>query len=219
MSRILVVGDLHLPADHPDYLDFVKSIRKKYRTTKTIFIGDIVDHHTISFHQKSPEADGPIGEFDKTMSKLKEWKKHFPKAKVCIGNHDERVVRLASDAGIPQMYIRNYSEIYQVPLWEWDYGFTVDDVFYTHGTGMGGLQPSFNAAKARVLSVVTGHHHSIAGINWLVGPSARIFGMNVGSGVDKNHIAMQYGKNMIKKPILSCGVVIDGHPYLELMNL
>jgi hypothetical protein len=30
---------------------------------------------------------------------------------------------------------------------------------------------------------------------------------------------MQYGANYIKKPVISCGVVIDGHPYLELMNI
>ena len=30
---------------------------------------------------------------------------------------------------------------------------------------------------------------------------------------------MSYGKNLIKKPVISCGVVIDGHPYLELMNM
>jgi hypothetical protein len=43
--------------------------------------------------------------------------------------------------------------------------------------------------------------------------------MNVGCGVDVKHIAMDYGSNCLKKPIVSCGVVIDGHPYLELMDL
>ena len=41
--------------------------------------------------------------------------------------------------------------------------------------------------------------------------------MNVGCGVDREHIAMAYGSNFLKKPIVSAGVVIDGHPFLELM--
>jgi hypothetical protein len=69
------------------------------------------------------------------------------------------------------------------------------------------------------MSTVSGHCHSIANINWLAGPNTRLFGMNVGCGIDINHIAMSYGSNYLKKPIVSCGVVIDGHPYLELMDL
>jgi hypothetical protein len=30
---------------------------------------------------------------------------------------------------------------------------------------------------------------------------------------------MKYGENNIKKPVISCGVVINGAPYLELMPL
>ena len=41
--------------------------------------------------------------------------------------------------------------------------------------------------------------------------------MNVGCGIDAKHIVMDYGKNHIKKPIVAAGVVIDGHPYLEIM--
>jgi len=43
-----------------------------------------------------------------------------------------------------------------------------------------------------------------------------IFGMNVGAGVDANHLALSYGRYSLKKPVFSCGVVRDGHPYLEI---
>ena len=160
-----------------------------------------------------------MDEFTNALKCIKKWHDHFPNMKVCIGNHDERVGRLAADAGIPDIYLKKWNELYDTPKWEWDWGHTIDDVFYTHGTGCGGLYPAFNTAKTRAMSVVMGHTHSIANINWLVGPKTRFFGMNVGSGVDRSHLAMQYGINYIRKPVVSCAAVVNGHPYLELMSL
>lgn len=217
MANVLVIGDLHLPAVHPEYLDFCKSIKKKYKTTQTVFIGDIVDLHAISFHKKHPESDAAILEYEKAMDDLKMWRKSFPVAKVCIGNHDERIHRLAADSGIPSMYLREYEEIYKTPRWDWQQSFLIDDIFYYHGTGINNQYPSYNAAKSRSCSVVSGHTHSVASINWMSGPTHKIFGMNVGCGVDITHKGMAYGSAFLRKPILSAGVVIDGHPYLELM--
>lgn len=219
MARVLVIGDLHLPAVHAEYMDFVKSTKKKYKTNTTVFIGDVVDHASISFHKKHPDNPSAADEFDQTMTMLHDWYRAFPNAYVTIGNHDERVVRLAADAGIPAMYLRNYADVYGTKSWEWTPHVEIDGVYYYHGTGAGGQYPAINAAKLRLQSVVMGHYHSVAGINWVVGPTSRVFGMNIGSGVDRFHPAMLYGSTFLKKPVLSCGVVIDGHPYLELMNL
>ena len=41
--------------------------------------------------------------------------------------------------------------------------------------------------------------------------------MDTGCGIDANHPAMNYGRNMLSKPILSAGVVLDGIPYHEPM--
>jgi predicted phosphodiesterase len=219
MARVLVIGDLHCPAVHPKYLDFVKGIRKKYKTDETVFIGDVVDHASISFHKKNPEHPAALDEYDQAMRSLRLWVKAFPDAVVTIGNHDDRVVRIAADAGIPAHYIKNYSETYDSANWDWMPFIEIDGVYYYHGIGANGMYPAINAAKMRLQSVVIGHYHSVAGINWIVGPTSRIFGMNVGSGVDRFHPAMQYGSAYLKKPVVSCGVVIDGHPYLELMDL
>jgi hypothetical protein len=126
---------------------------------------------------------------------------------------------MAADRGIPQMYLRDYAEVYKTPSWNWGYQHEIDGILYTHGTGTSGLNPAFNSAKGRLQSCVQGHHHSLATISWIAGPTTRLFGMCVGSGVDKNHKAMSYGKHFIRKPIVSCGVVIDGHPYLELLDM
>ena len=115
MSRVLVVGDLHFPAIHPEYLSFVKSIKKKWKTNHTVFIGDIVDSQAISFHAKHPELPSAVEEHEQTMKHLSVWYKAFKDAVVCIGNHDERVHRMAADKGIPQMYLREYSDVYNTP--------------------------------------------------------------------------------------------------------
>ncbi|MCI4436067.1 MAG: metallophosphoesterase [Ignisphaera sp.] len=219
MAKVLVIGDLHCPAVHPEYMDFVKSIKKKYKTDTTVFIGDVVDHASISFHKKNPEHPAAMDEYHQTMDALGSWIRAFPTAHVTIGNHDERVARLAADAGIPPCYLKEYGVMYDSKNWNWQYSVEIDDVYYYHGVGAGGQYPAMNAAKLRLQSVVMGHYHSVAGINWVVGPTSRIFGMNVGSGVDRFHPAMQYGSAYLKKPVVSCAVVIDGHPYLELMDL
>jgi predicted phosphodiesterase len=220
MSRVLIIGDLHLPAERSDYLSFCRNLRKKYKTEETVFIGDVLDHHAISFHQSHPEADSAVAEYHRCMEKLKKWKKAFPTAKVCIGNHDERIHRLSANAGIPAMYLKNYKEIFDTPTWEWEWEWVIDNVSYVHGTGTSsGVTPAFNSAKARIQSTVSGHVHSVASINWLCGPGGKkIFGFNVPCGVDKDHLMMYYSKNFLKKPVTGAGVVIDGHPYMEIMD-
>jgi predicted phosphodiesterase len=218
MSRVLVIGDLHLPASHPEYYDFIKSVKRKHKTDTTVFIGDIVDHNAISFHKKSPESMSAQDEYGCIKEGLKKWKKLFPEAMVCIGNHDERVHRLGTDAGIPSVYIKKYEDVWSTPEWSWQYSHTIDGVGYSHGTGTSGMSPAFNSTKITGQSWVMGHTHSVANISWLRAHNGNmLFGMNVGSGVDATHIAMNYTKNHIKKPIISAGVVIDGHPYLEMM--
>ena len=55
-----------------------------------------------------------------------------------------------------------------------------------------------------------GHTHANAGVFWMASPNDMIFGMNVGCGVDSEHLAMRYGKKYIGKPTLGCGIVING---------
>jgi predicted phosphodiesterase len=219
MAKVLVVGDLHLPAERTDYLKFCKDMKRKYKTTEVVMIGDILDHHAISYHQKNPDSDGAVAEYEHAMQSLRKWHKAFPKVRVCIGNHDERVHRLAASSGIPAMYLKEYSDIYETPEWDWDHEHVIDDVYYYHGTGSSsGLCPAFNTAKARMQSAVAGHVHSSAGILNATGPTGdNIFGMNVPGGVDKSHPLMYYGKNFLRKPINGVGLVINGKPYLEVM--
>ena len=217
MARVLAIGDLHEPATHPAYLDFCKDMYKLWDCDTVVFMGDIIDHHNISFHAKDVDTTDVNTEYDLALQGVKKWNKAFPKAHVTIGNHDMRVYRLASTVNIPSQFIRDYSDVWKTPKWNWVPSIEIDDVLYYHGEGVSGINTAFNAARGQMISTVVGHHHSNAGVKWLCGPNGRIFGMDVGCGVDVNNPAMSYGSKFLKKPVLSCGVVIDGIPYHEIM--
>ena len=217
MAKVLIVGDTHEPVSHPAYLQFCQDIYSQWNCDTVVFIGDVVDLHAISFHAAHPECPGPADEHQFALEQIQKWNQVFPKARVCIGNHDERIIRLAQSVNIPSKFLRDYPEVWNTPKWVWDYEFLVDDVCYYHGTGTNGIHPAFNAMRQRLMSVVIGHCHSSAGIKWLVNPHKRIFGMDVGTGIDVRAFQFAYGRHQVKKPVISCGVVLDGIPYHEMM--
>ena len=62
--NVLVIGDTHCPAMHPNYLEFLQDIRSKFKCTKIVHIGDVIDHHCVSFHDKHPDSTGAVDEYD-----------------------------------------------------------------------------------------------------------------------------------------------------------
>jgi hypothetical protein len=217
MSRVLVIGDVHEPVGHPGYLSFCQHLAEKWQPNKIVFIGDILDFHGISFHAKNPDCPGPRDETEQAALGVKRWYEAFPKADVMIGNHDERVHRLAASVGIPSKFLKNYSDVWGTPKWKWGYDADIDGVHYFHGTGCSGMRPAFNRALQSCMSTVMGHCHSVGGVQWMAGPTTRLFGMDTGCGIDIDAAAMAYGKYFARKPVLSAGVVIDGIPYHEIM--
>lgn len=216
---IQVVGDIHAPVTHPGYLKFNKDLNKEWEVTDVVLIGDVVDLHSVSFHAHHPDVPGPKDEFELAYQEVQKWYKSFPKAKVCIGNHDARIVRLAETVNIPSKYLRNYAEIWDTPGWEWKHEHQIDDIHFFHGTGQGGIHPAFNAAKKMLMSVVMGHVHSAAGIKWLANPNRRIFAMDVGCGVDDRAVAFAYGKHNLTRSVLASGIIRYGIPYHEIMPI
>ena len=218
MARVLVIGDVHEPATHPGYRQFCVDLADRWETDRVVFIGDVLDFHSISFHPAEPDAPGAADEVDEAALGIRRWYDAFPRAQVTVGNHDERVYRLAASVNIPGRFIRSYSSLWGTKGWRWVTDCRIDDVHYLHGTGLGGAQPALTAAKASMQSTCVGHCHSVAGVRWHSG-AKRIFGMDTGCGVDVESPAMRYGKNLIRKPIVAAGVVIDGHPYHEVMPM
>ncbi len=219
MSRVLVIGDIHEPCAHPRYLKFCRDIYTEWSCDTVVFIGDIVDHHAVSFHAAHPECPGPSDEYELARKAVQKWYRAFPAATVLIGNHDARIIRLAESVNIPAKYLRDFPEVWGTPNWAWVYEYILDGVYYVHGTGRSGLHPAYNLCKDMSMSVVMGHIHHCAGYKWRMSPVARLFGMDVGCGIDRDAWAFAYGKHMVKKPALGVGIILDGTPYHEIMPL
>jgi predicted phosphodiesterase len=216
--KVLVIGDTHLPAVHPGYLDFVSDVGEKNRCDKVVHIGDVVDLHAVSRFKKLPEAPGAMDEYKQTMKEMSRWKRRFPKLLVTIGNHDWRPYTQAQEVGIPSHYMKNYNELYKTK-WHWKLETVIDGVYYFHGTGVAGLHPAYNTMQKMLMSTVMGHVHSAGGLKWRANPEKRLFGMDVGCGVDDKHLAFKYGEHLKVRSILSCGVVIDGMPNHIIMPM
>ena len=204
---VLVVGDLHEPFTHKDYLDFCVETYNLFYCSEVVFIGDIVDNHAFSFHDHDPDGMSPGGELARAQQSLAKWVTAFPKAKVCIGNHDGRIHNRAKKHGLPSSVLKPLMQIFDTPEWHYDLRHTISGVLYIHGKGYSGMNGHRRAAEINRQSTVIGHIHSHAGIAYLAAPLDLIWGMNVGCGIDVNAYAMAYAVDFDRKPILGCGVV------------
>lgn len=205
-SRVLVVGDLHLPFGHKDYFNHCKKVYEDYSCDTVVFIGDIIDNHYSSYHQSDPDGMGGGDELELAISQVAEWYNEFPNAHVTIGNHDRMASRKAFSASLPKAWVKTYNEVLNTPKWQWVTDVVIDNVRYVHGEG--------GTARTRVkldgISTVQGHLHTQAYVEYVIGYNKRsIFGMQVGCGMDEKSYAMAYAKAG-KSPAVACGVVLEG---------
>jgi metallophosphoesterase superfamily enzyme len=215
INRVLIIGDLHEPFCLEGYLDFCKDVYTKHNCNKVVFIGDIIDNHYSSYHETDADGMGGGQELDLAIAKIAKWYEAFPEAHVTIGNHDRLIMRKAQTGGIPTKWIKKYKEVLETPLWQFTERVVIDGVQYVHG------EAGTAKAKCRadMMSTVQGHLHTQAYTEWFVGANFKIFGMQVGCGIDHHSYAMAYAKSG-KKPAIGCGVVIDGKVAInELMEL
>ena len=209
-GNVLVVGDLHLPFTIDGYLEFCLETQKKFNCKDVVFIGDIVDQCANSRWNHDPDGMSSSDELKSALSKVQAWYKAFPEATIVFGNHDTRIFKQAFIAGIPKGWIKDFEEMYQMPKgWKCTEQVEIDGVMYQHGDGCNGDLGALNKAKERRQSVVIGHGHSFAGVRYLASHKDTIFGMNVGCGVDEESYALAYAKFQDRRPVISCGVVLN----------
>ena len=211
-SRILVIGDLHCPFELEEYFDFCVDTYKKYNCNKVIFIGDLVDNHYSSYHETFADGLGGGDELDEAVEHLEKWFKMFPVADIIIGNHDRMIMRKAQTSDIPSKWIKSYNEVLNTPSWNWVERVVYDNVQYVHGEG----GTARTKARNDFFSTVQGHIHTQAYVEWLIGRKKKIFGMQVGCGIDTTTYAQAYAKHF-KKQAIGCGVVIGGHTAINVM--
>ena len=209
--RILIIGDIHAPFTLGEYLEFCKDTYAAYNCNQTIFIGDIIDNHYPSYHEVDPNGMGGGEELELAIEQIQMWYKAFPKADVTIGNHDRMIMRKAFSSAIPKEWIKSYNEVLGVD-WNWVDRIVYDNVQYIHGEA-GTARTKY---RADLMSTVQGHLHTQAYTEWYVGANFKVFGMQVGCGIDHDSYAMAYAKRG-KKPAIGCGVVIGGHTAINVL--
>lgn len=218
--RVLAIGDTHAPFNHPDALDFLATLKRRYRPHVVVHIGDLGDQHGWSRHERQPDAPGQADEDSQCLEFCHQLYKLFPRVKACIGNHDVRLSKKCVKAGVPSRLHRTIPEIYESPDgWTWDDGYIVDGVAYMHGDGYSGLDAALKCARDNRISTVIGHIHSVGGIRWVASQFSRIFGASTACLIDPKSIAMSYGKRYPARPVLGSMIVIDGVPQFVPMEV
>ena len=212
--RILVIGDIHAPFELDGYFEFCKETYANYNCNQVIFIGDIIDNHYSSFHSTDPDGLGGATELEYAIEDIQKWSKEFPVADVLIGNHDRIIMRKAFDSAIPKQWIKSYNDVLGTN-WNWTERVVYNNIQYVHGEG----GTARTKAKNDMQSTVQGHIHTQAYTEWMVGRNFRVFGMQVGCGVDGDSYAAAYAKNF-KKQAIGCGVIIGADTAINcLMKL
>ncbi len=220
-ESILCISDMHHPFCHPDTTDFLKELKTTFKPTKVICLGDEIDFHSISFHTHSPELYSPSHELEKAIESLNPIYKLFPKVDVVESNHSSLVYRKQSFHGLPRAVFKSYREILAAPKgWEWHQDLTFKmnnglDVFFTHGMKANVTLLSQNMG----LCAVQGHFHSKFKIEYWANPNERKWGMQLGCLIHDKSLAFAYNKTTLERPIIGTGLIINGYPRLQLMEL
>lgn len=221
-ETVLVISDLQIPFHHPDAFDFLDALKKKYKPTEVVCIGDEVDFYAMSDFDHDPDAMSAGDEMRKALGILQDLYDMFPKAKSCISNHTDRPLRRAFKYGIPKAFLKSYKEFMEAPDdWGWRDYWVIDGVRYEHGDALtGGLSGVLNAACIQnQRSTVFGHFHSGAGIKYLASPESLMFSMNVGCLIDRHAYAFEYAAKGKAKPVIGTGIVQNAIPTFVPMML
>lgn len=221
MARVGIIGDTHLPYELEGYLDFTSYVFEAWGVDTIVHIGDFLDHHSLSFHDSEPMLHDVVGEYVSAVDRAKVWYERYPELTLIEGNHDLIPARQLTKLGMaPSIFMKPIEDIYEMPKgWSVQSEAVIDDVLYHHGhtaTGVNGFRLD---AEKRMRCAVSGHNHSNAGISATATDQELVWGMAVGCGVNHKHMAFAYGKHFAKKPVVACGVVIDGEPHVEYMDL
>lgn len=217
---VLAISDLQIPFQHPDALDFLIWLKKEYKPTVIVCLGDEIDCHALSNYDHDPDGYSAGHELRKAINELKKYYKVFPQVKVVTSNHTARPFRRAFKHGIPRAFLRDYHDFLQAPDgWEWRESWEIDGVYYFHGEGYSGSTAHHKAAIGRGQPCVMGHLHSHAGIHYIANQKELFFGFNVGCLIDSKAYAFAYGKTSPNKPIIGAGIIDRGVPMFIPMLL
>jgi len=217
---------------HPDTLDFLKALKKKYKPNWVVCIGDELDNHAQSFHTTDPDLSSAGDELQRGREFLWELEALFPEVDLVDSNHGSMHYRKGKANGTPKHLLLGYKDVIfgehqadgtiirkRGDGWNWQPHFTRyicgRDTYFVHGMSVS----TKNNVALIGCNFVQGHHHGVFDIHWVGTPHVLNWGMTVGCLIDDESLAFAYNKNTLKRPIIGCGAVLNGHPKLLPMKL
>lgn len=223
----LIIGDTHIPFHHPDAFRWLAAIKKKYLNKKSIVlhIGDEIDGHSISFHNKDPDIQfSPSSELESCIDTLHMkggLHELFPKLILLDSNHGSLYARRTKVfAGLPLRVLKELKDIYETPKWTWHDEVYLKtrqgNIYVCHGRSgvIGKLAGSLGC------STIQGHYHGKFGITYYSNGSESRFCCYTGCLIDEKNLAFNYGRLSIAKPLLGSVLITeDGTPLLLKMTL
>jgi len=221
-QKILVIPDTQFPFHHKDTFKFLAAVKKKYKPTRVVHIGDLTDSYCLTNYVRDPDAISANDEIKQMIECNKKIAKMFPKVDILTSNHDLRLQRAAVRAGIPRHFLKDYHEWMGLPkTWKFHDELIIDDIMFTHGmeSGAGGQAAALNRVKHYGRSCVSGHLHTQACVEYLATREKLLFGVQTGCLIDREALAFNYAKTNLKKPILSAAFIDKGIPFIIPMLL
>lgn len=219
---IMVIPDIHAPYQHPDTLPFLKLVRDTFSPDLVVNLGDELDYHAMSFHDSDPNLDSAGMELENAKKFMHSLHKEFPDVLICHSNHGSMAFRRAKAHGIPVQLIKKYRDVifpdHGAPNWSWAsswrVGTPLGEVLFKHQSS--GI---LTDAAHNSCNLVVGHSHGNFSIEYSASSSHLYYGMYCGCLIDKDSMAFAYGKHSLRKPIVGCGMIINGRPVLLPMVL
>lgn len=220
---IVVMPDLHAPYHHRHALAFMAAVKAKFNPDLVVNLGDEADKHAMSFHDSDPNLKSAGDELEATKPVIAELHKLFPHMLLCDSNHGSMHYRKAKAHGMPVQYLMSYRDILLPGIrskgWQWAENWRVrtpmGEVLFKHqASGAILIDASHNQCN-----LVVGHHHGKFTIEYGASSARLYWGAFFGCLIDKDSLAFAYGKHTMYKPILGCGVIINGIPTLIPMLL
>lgn len=214
-DRILVIPDQHYPNHHPDIVPFLAAVKKKYRPTRVVNLGDEVDLHAMSYHDHDPDLPNAGRELKLAREGLQELGKLFPKMVVLYSNHGGLLYRKAKTHGIPKAMLRTPAEYLDLPGWRWVDQLTLalpdgSEVYFHHGKAANVSKLAESEGK----HAVQGHYHQRFSIDYWRHSNGIRWAMQCGCLVNRKSRAFLYAQDYRHMPMLGCGLIIKGLPVL-----
>ncbi len=218
----LIISDTQAPYEAPAALQFARAVAKEFgvdiKTPGRVYhVGDEVDFQNFSRFLRSPEIPHtPNQEIEAVRASLREWYAAFPHVRLCQSNHGDRILRRAAEVGLPTQLLRAHRDVLEAPAgWEWAREWNVaasaQPFLVEHGhhggqsTAAARQRPAMNG-----MSTTWGHMHAQAGVWHVRTHRQEVWGMCVGSLIDREAVAFEYGRPNTWQPWLGVGVVLDG---------